>query len=94
MLRSSIKTEFQYKISYAKNSPGINFDHITDIRTITANWEVAIYLNVLIFLSQYENIKNLKQKTMQLCNQAINILASDCDLLFYAKQTKSNRYLS
>lgn len=81
MMESLIKTEPLYNISYAKESPGIYFDYISDMHTTAANWEIAIYLNVSIYQAHYLQIKHFQNETLELCNKATESFSNECTFL-------------
>ncbi|CAI6374340.1 unnamed protein product [Macrosiphum euphorbiae] len=85
-MESLIKTEPLYNISYAKESPGIYFDYISDMHTTAANWEIAIYLNVSIYQAHYLQINNFQIETLGLCNEATESFSNECSFLCLKKK--------
>ncbi|CAI6358835.1 unnamed protein product [Macrosiphum euphorbiae] len=83
---SLIKTEPLYNISYAKESPGIYFDYISDMHTTAANWEIAIYLNVSIYQAHYLQINNFQIETLGLYNEATESFSNECSFLCLKKK--------
>lgn len=81
MMASLIKTEPLYNISYAKESPGIYFDYISDMHTTATNWKIAIYLNVSIYQAHFFQIKNFQKETLALCNEATESFSNECNFL-------------
>lgn len=80
-------------VSHTKESQRIYFDYISNMRTVVANWDIAIYL-ITVYYTHYLQIRNFQEGTVSLCNKTNESFKDNCNFICFTKQFDTSKICS
>lgn len=60
------------------------------MRTVAANWEITVYLNISIYYTHYLKIKSLQEETSSLCDETAKSFENNCNFFCFNKKFHTN----